>query len=182
MFILDAILGTPPAPPPPNIPPLEDASRHLTNHSPSLRETLAAHRADPSCSACHNRLDPPGLAFENFNALGLWRDRERDGPIDAAGTLITGESFNGVRELKQMLVQNHAVDFYRTLTEKLMTYALGRGLEYYDVETVDQIVDRLMQANGRPSALVMGIVESAPFQRTRATGPAESRADTHSSP
>jgi hypothetical protein len=166
-FILDNILGTPAPPPPPNIPPLEDATKHMTNHAPSLRETLAAHRADPLCSSCHNRMDPPGLALENFNAMGMWREREFQQPIEAAGRLITGETFTNVTELKHILAANHAVDFYRMLTQKMLTYALGRGLEYYDVETVDQIVERIVQANGRPSALVQGIVESAAFQKTR---------------
>ncbi len=167
VYILDNILGMPPAPPPPNLPPLEEAAKGLTNRNPSLRETLAAHRASPLCSSCHNRMDPLGLALENFNAMGMWRDTEHAQPIDASGQLITGESFTNVNEFKQILVQNHAKDFYRTLTEKLLTYALGRGLDYHDVETVDQIVARLEAAQGRPSALLAGIIESAPFQRTR---------------
>jgi hypothetical protein len=112
-------------------------------------------------------MDPLGLAFEHFNALGLWRDTEFGQPIDASGRLITGESFASVRELKEILVKNHARDFYRTLTEKMLTYALGRGLEDFDTETVDQIVDRIEKSNGRPSALLTGIVESAPFQKCR---------------
>jgi len=167
LFILENILGTPPPPPPPDIPPLEDAAKTLGGRAPSLRETLAAHRADALCSSCHNRMDPLGLAFEHFNALGLWRDTEHGQAIDASGKLITGEEFAGVRELKRILVQNHARDFYRTLTEKMLTYALGRGLEDYDTETVDQIVARIEKSNGRPSALLAGIVESAPFQRCR---------------
>jgi len=175
LFILDNILGTPPPPPPPNVPPLEDAAKNLTNHVPSLRETLAVHRENPLCSSCHNRMDPLGLALENFNALGLWRDQEFAQPIDATGKLITGEEFKNVGDLKRILVQNHSRDFYRTLTEKMLTYALGRGLDYYDVETVDQIVARLEQAGGRPSALLTGIVESAPFQKTQ--NPAKPTAD-----
>ena len=93
LFILDNILGTPPAPPPPDIPPLEDAARRSGNKKPTLRETLALHRQNPTCSSCHNRMDPLGLAFENFNALGRWRDKERGQPIDASGKLITGETF-----------------------------------------------------------------------------------------
>jgi hypothetical protein len=173
VFILDSILGTPPPPPPPNIPPLEDATKNLTNHAPSLRETLAAHREDALCSSCHNRMDPLGLALENFNAMGMWRDSEFKQPIDSTGKLITGEEFADVRELKSILVKNHYKDFYRTITEKLLTYALGRGLEYYDVETVDQIVERVEKSGGKPSALLAGIVESAPFQKTRGTGAAQ---------
>jgi len=167
VFILDSILGTPPPPPPPNIPPLEDAAKGLTNRAPTLRETLAAHRANALCASCHNRMDPLGLALENFNALGMWRDTEFGQPIDAAGQLITGETFASVKELKRVVAKSHYKDFYRTLTERLLIYALGRGLEYYDVETVDQIVERLEKSDGRPSALLAGIVESAPFQKTR---------------
>src|SRR5207249_9169175 len=119
------------------------------------------------CSSCHNRMDPLGLALENFNALGMWREKERGQPIDATGKLITGESFHDILEVKRVLTTEHRQDFYRCLTEKLLTYALGRGLEYYDVETVDQIVDRLGREDGRFSALLMGVVESAPFQKRR---------------
>jgi hypothetical protein len=167
LFILDNILGTPPAPPPPDIPPLEDAIKGVKDRPPTLRETLAVHRESPLCSSCHNRMDPLGLAFENFNAMGMWRDQELGEPIDAAGHLITGEEFTGVKELKRLLAEKYSRSFYRTVTEKMLTYALGRGLEYYDVQTVDQIVDQLEKSGGHPSALLTGIVESAPFQRTR---------------
>jgi hypothetical protein len=112
-------------------------------------------------------MDPLGLALENFNAMGMWRDREFEQPIDPSGQLVTGEKFSNIQELKRILAQKHAGDFYRTLTQKLLTYALGRGLDYYDVETVDQIVARLEASGGKPSALLEGIVDSAPFQKTR---------------
>ncbi len=173
LYVLENILGTPPPPPPPDIPPLEDATKNVTDRAPSLRETLAAHRADPLCNSCHNRMDPLGLALENFNAMGMWRDTEFTAPIDPTGKLITGESFNDIRELKRVLVKNHYKDFYHTVTEKLLIYALGRGLDYYDVETCDQIVTRVEAANGRLSALIAGVVESAPFQKTRMAEPIE---------
>jgi hypothetical protein len=191
LFILDNLLGTPPPPPPPDIPPLEDAAKAVKERTPTLRETLALHREQPLCSSCHNRMDPLGLAFENFNAMGMWRDQERGQPIDAAGTLLTGESFTNVTQLKRILATGHALEFYRTLTGKLLTYALGRGLEYYDVAAVDAIVERLAAANGRPSALLAGIIDSAPFQRSRAASAAENsqssdsrtqRADARPSP
>jgi hypothetical protein len=97
----------------------------------------------------------------------MWRDKERNQSIDTAGKLITGESFANVRELKHILATGHRLDFYRCLTEKLLTYAIGRGTEYYDVETIDQIVARLERENGHFSALLLGIVESAPFQKMR---------------
>jgi hypothetical protein len=167
LFILDNVLGNPSPPPPPNIPPLEDAEKEIKDHDPTLREVLATHRTKPLCASCHSRLDPPGLALENFNAMGMWREKERGQPVDSAGQLITGESFNNIRELKHILATDRHLDFYRTLTEKLLTYALGRGLEYYDVETVDRIVDRLEKGDGRFSELLMGVVESSPFQKRR---------------
>jgi len=167
LFILDNLLGTPPPPPPADIPQLEESEKGFKDRQPTLREVLAIHREKPLCSSCHNRMDPLGLALENFNALGMWREMERGQPIDAAGKLITGEPFQGVREVKRILTNERRKDFYRCLTEKLLTYALGRGLEYYDVESVDQIVERLETENGRFSALLMGLIESAPFQKRR---------------
>ncbi len=166
VFVLNNIMGTPPPPPPPNVPALE-ASEKTQKHDATLRDLLAVHRNEPLCAGCHARMDPIGLAMENFNALGIWRDTERNQNIDAAGKLVTGESFAGVRELKHILATNHRDDFYRCLTEKMLTYALGRGLECYDVETVDRIVQSLDEHDGRFSTLLMGIIESAPFQKQR---------------
>jgi Protein of unknown function (DUF1592)/Protein of unknown function (DUF1588)/Protein of unknown function (DUF1587)/Protein of unknown function (DUF1585)/Protein of unknown function (DUF1595) len=166
-FILDNILGTPTPPPPPDIPALEDAKKDLKDREPTVREMMVLHRAKPLCSSCHSRMDPLGLALENFNALGMWRDKERAQPIDASGKLITGEAFHDVRDLKRILKERHRLDFYRCVTEKLLTYALGRGLDYNDVETVDRIVERLDRDGGRFSALLMGVIESAPFQKRR---------------
>jgi hypothetical protein len=167
LFILDNIVGTPTPPPPADIPQLEESEKAFKDHEPSTREILEVHRSKALCSSCHSRMDPLGLGFENFNALGMWRERERNQPIDAAGKLATGETFTSVRELKQILRGPRKTDFYRCLTEKMLTYALGRGLEYYDVETVDRIVDRLEAEDGRFSALLTGVIESAPFQQRR---------------
>ena len=178
LFVLNNILGTPPAPPPPNIPALEAAEKDIKDHEPLLRESLEMHRNSPLCSSCHSRMDPIGLAFENFNALGMWREKERNQAIETGGKLITGETFNSVHELKHLLANERRQDFYRCLTEKMLTYALGRGTEYYDVETTDQIVQRLNQENGRFSALLMGIIESAPFQKQRNQATAAAAAET----
>ena len=167
LFILENILGTPPPPPPPDVPTLEESANKL-GKSPTLREQLELHRAEPLCHSCHNRLDPLGLALENFNALGMFRANRPDRTIDTSGTLLTGESFQTIQELKRILATERRLDFYRCLTEKLLTYALGRGLEDYDVETVDFLVDRLEQAGGRPSVLISGLIESVPFQKRRA--------------
>jgi hypothetical protein len=179
LFILENFLGTPTPPPPPNIPALEAAEKDIADHEPTLREALKQHRDKPLCASCHSRMDPIGLAFENFNAMGIWREKERNQTIDAGGTLITGESFQSVRELKHILATEHRADFYRCLTEKFLTYALGRGTEYYDVETIDQIVQRLDREDGRFSALLNGVIESAPFQkmRLRATATATASVD-----
>jgi hypothetical protein len=169
-FILDNILGTPTPPAPGDVPLLEDAKKAIKDRQPTGRELLAAHRSTKSlCYSCHSRMDPLGLSLENFNALGMWRDKERTQPIDASGQLITGESFHDIRELKRILKEKHKLDFCRCLTEKLLTYALGRGLDYLDVETVDSIVERMDRDGGRFSALLLGVIESAPFQKRRGT-------------
>jgi hypothetical protein len=171
-FILDNILGTPTPPPLPDVPALEDAKKELKGKEPTGRQLLAVHRAKPQCSSCHSRMDPLGLALENFNALGMWRDKERGQPIDSSGVLKSGESFQDLRELKRVLKVKHRSDFYRCLTAKLLTYALGRGLDYNDVETVDRIVERLERDGGRFSALITGVIESAPFQKRRSVSAA----------
>jgi hypothetical protein len=165
LFILDNILGMPPPPAPPNIPPLEKAESELAGRTPRLRETLELHRKKPACSSCHNRMDPLGLALENFDALGRWRDQDRGNAVDPTGKLITGEPFSNVQELKGILAKEHSRDFFRCLSEKMLTYALGRGLTYLDVETVDTLVNRLERENGRAGALISGVLESPQFQR-----------------
>src|SRR5438270_12914673 len=177
LFILDNLLGTPPPPPPPNIPPLEDAAKQFAGRTPSLRETLEVHRSRALCSSCHDRMDPLGLALENFNALGIFRESRPDRPIDASGQLLSGESFANIRELKRILANERRRDFYRCLTEKLLTYALGRGLDYYDAHSVDAIVERIEKENGSPQALLLGVLESAPFQKCRAQVIAAGAAD-----
>jgi hypothetical protein len=167
LFILDNILGTPPPPPPASVPPLEAAAAGITDHTPTVRELQEQHRRDPLCHSCHARMDPLGLALENFDLLGAWRDTEHGQPIDASGVLMTGEEFGGIQELKNILKGQHRLDFYRCLTEKLLTYALGRGLEYYDEHTVDQIVEQTDREHGKFSALLTGIIQSAPFERQR---------------
>jgi hypothetical protein len=167
LFILDNILATPVPPPPPDVPNLEDAEVKTEGREPSLRELLQVHRDKPLCSSCHERMDPLGLALENFNALGMWREEELQQAIDPTGKLISGEKFSDIRELKEILVQNHRDQFYHCLTEKLLTYALGRGVEYYDLVTIDQLVEKLKKEDGKLLSLVHGIIESAPFQKRR---------------
>jgi len=179
-YILDNILGTPAPPAPPSVPDLEESRKEFKDREPTVRELMEIHRRKPLCSSCHSRMDPLGMALENFNALGIWREKEGDQPIDASGKLITGEAFTDIRDLKVTLKEKHRLDFYRCLTEKLLTYALGRGLEYYDTQTLDQIVDRLDKDEGRCSNLLLGIIESAPFQKQREPGRVTSAAPAKS--
>jgi hypothetical protein len=168
LFILDNILGSPPPPPPPNIPALDDFSRGR-GFEGTLRQNLMRHRADAKCASCHNRMDPLGLAFENFNAMGKWRDAERGTDVDAGGKLLSGESFNGARELKHILVANHREAFYRCFIEKMLIYALGRGLSYTDETTVDLLIEKLNKEGGKSSTVLQGIVESDAFLRRRSS-------------
>ena len=178
VFILDNILGTPPPPAPPDIPDLEEARKEFKDREPKLSEMLAAHRGNKLCHSCHSRMDPLGLALENFNALGGWRDTDARQPIEPAGELITGERFADVRELKRVIARERAADVYRCFTEKLFTYALGRGVEHFDSHTIEEITRRLLEDGGRLSIALLGVIESPAFQRRRVApeGAALSRA------
>jgi len=165
LYVLDQILGTPPPPPPPEIAPLEQAMAQL-GENPSLREQLAAHLTDMNCAVCHSRMDPLGLAMENFDAVGRWRDADESGPIDASGTLPDGRSFAGPTELKQILLARDDL-FIGNLTRKLLTYALGRGLESFDRPTVASITARTRDNGDRFSAIIEGIVLSDAFRTCR---------------
>lgn len=167
VYMLENLLGTPAPPPPPDIPTLEVVEKEFGDREPTMRELVEFHRRQPMCQSCHARFDPIGMALENFNAMGMWRDTENDQPIDATGQLITGETFSNILELKRILKENHQPEVYRCFTEKVLIYAIGRGLDYYDEHTIDQIVEKLEQEDGRFSVLITGIVESAPFQRQR---------------
>ncbi|MFK7770054.1 MAG: DUF1592 domain-containing protein [Mariniblastus sp.] len=165
LFVLENLLGTPTSAPPPDIPALEDITEDEEKKL-SLRESLELHRKDPNCSSCHNRMDPLGLALENFNAMGKFRTEELGQSINSKGVLITGESFDNIGELKKILATNRKTDFYRCVTEKMLTYALGRSVEHEDIPVVDEIVDKLESKQGRATELIYGIVKSAAFQRT----------------
>ena len=166
LFILDNFLGTPPPPPPANVASLEASEKKQDGSTMSLRDALAMHREKPLCASCHNRMDPLGLALENFNAMGAWRDTDQGLPIEGlGGKLITGESFASVRELKKLLVTERRFDYYRCITEKLLTYAIGRGPQPGDVLTVDAITEKLDQSNGKFSTLLTSIIESPAFQQ-----------------
>lgn len=164
-WVLENILGAPTAPPPPNVPALEDTITKSGDKKLTQRQALAMHRENPLCASCHARMDPLGLALENFNAFGRFRTVEHGEPVDPAGEMVTGEVFNEVRELKKALVTKHKMEFYRNLTSKLLTYALGRGMEYYDIAAIDEVADRMNRNEGRFSALLLGVLESKPFHQ-----------------
>jgi mono/diheme cytochrome c family protein len=166
LFVLDNLLGTPAPPAPPGVPELEDAATP-GNAKPTMREMMEIHRKKPDCRGCHARMDPIGLGLENFNALGQFRTQEHGKPIDTSGKLLTGETFTDVAGLKEILAGKRKQDFYRCLSEKLLTYAIGRGVEYYDSTTINLLTDRLEKNQGKLRELIQGIVESAPFQKRR---------------
>ena len=165
-WVLETLLGAPP--PPPNIPELKvDRKDALTG---TLRQKMEQHRANPMCASCHTRMDAIGFEFENYDAVGAWRSKDGDFPIDVSGELGGGVRFNGPAELRELLLKDNRTEFLRCMTEKMMTYALGRGVEPYDRCAVQQVLDQLPQNGYRFSAVVNAIVRSAPFQMQRGEG------------
>ncbi|MDX1982755.1 MAG: DUF1592 domain-containing protein [Bryobacteraceae bacterium] len=162
-WILENLLNAPPPAPPPAVPSLDES--HL-GESASLRQQMEAHRTNPACASCHSTMDPLGFGLENLNAIGAWRDMDGKFPVDAAGSLPGGRAFKGPAELKELLKQQRDA-FARGVTEKLLTYALGRGLERFDRPVVNTIAARLPESDYRFSALVLEIVNSLPFQQRR---------------
>jgi mono/diheme cytochrome c family protein len=167
-WVMETLLGTPPPPPPPNAPPLQIDPEHPLKGT--LRQRMEQHRANPACASCHEGMDAIGFGLENYDAVGGWRTSETGVTIDPSGKLSTGDAFQGPVDLKQILTSQRRADFLRCLTEKMLTYALGRGIEYYDRCAVERIQARLERENYRFSSLVRGIVESVPFQRRRGEG------------
>jgi hypothetical protein len=163
-YILENFLGAPPPEPPPNVPTLEEESED--GRALSMREAMERHRANPTCASCHATMDPIGFALENFDAVGAFRQQFENQPIDASGSLPDGGEFDGPAGLRDVLLDRSDL-FVGTLTQKMMTYALGRGLEYYDMPTVRQIVREAADNDYRWSSIVLGIVRSAPFQMRR---------------
>jgi hypothetical protein len=160
-FLLDNIVGAPPPPPPANVPPLPESGQGRA--ATSMRERMGEHRKNAICASCHMRMDPLGFAFENFDGIGKWRTREANTPIDAAGVLPDGTKFEGPAEFRNALVTQQQ-EFVRTFAEKLLTYALGRGVEYSDAPAVRKIVRDAAPTEYRWSSLILGIVRSTPFQ------------------
>ena len=167
-FVLENILGTPPPPAPPNVPDLNDPKRPELKGT--LREKMEMHRKDALCAGCHARMDDIGFALEHFNGIGEWRDNDSGAAIETAGQLVSGEKFGNATELRDVLMKQKRGEFLHCVSEKMLTYALGRGLEYYDRPTVEKIANNADKAGAKFSALVIEIVKSAPFQLRRGEG------------
>jgi hypothetical protein len=165
-WILENLLNSPPPPPAPDVPTLE----RQTELKGTLRERMEQHRADPNCATCHKVMDPLGFALENYDASGRWREEDEGLPIVAKAELPSGESFGNAVELQNILAQSQREAFLRCMIEKMLTYALGRGVEYYDQCSIDAIYDQAVAEDGRVSAIVLGVVNSEPFQKRRGEG------------
>jgi hypothetical protein len=161
-WIMESVLGTPPPPPPADVPALVETNKN-TGKAFTMREAMEQHRANPACASCHARMDPLGFAFENFDAIGRWRTVSASAPIDASGTLPDGTRFDGAAGLRDALLR-HPGQFAGTLAERLLTYALGRGVEFHDAPAVRAIAREAAGSDYRFASLVVGVVKSMPFQ------------------
>jgi len=164
-WFLQTFLGVSPPDPPPNVPAIKEQPVDSTGNAriPTMRQTMEAHRANPVCASCHKIFEPIGLALENFDAVGAWRTEDGNSPIDASGVLVDGSKVDGVASLRDSLV-HRSDQFERVVTEKLLTYALGRGVEYQDMPLVRSIVRDSAGSDYKFSSIVLGIVKSPPFQ------------------
>lgn len=165
-WILENILGTPPPDPPPGVDEL-DANKELKGN---LRQRLEQHREDPNCASCHALMDPLGFVYENFDGVGRWRDQDEGSPINTAGELVSGESFQNHEEFQKILTESKLDDFLRCSSEMMMTYAMGRGIEFYDKPAVESVVKSLKTNNLKFSSMILGVVQSIPFQYRRGDG------------
>lgn len=164
-WVLMNILGIVPPDPPPNVPPLKERNSGEASAAiqMSMRQRMDEHRTNAACASCHKMFDPIGFALEAFDAVGRYRTAEFGRPLDLSGQFVDGTQFSGPAELRQVLLR-YSPQFVRVVTEKLLTYALGRRIDYYDMPTIRAIVHKAEPDNNRFSALVLGIVQSAPFQ------------------
>ena len=164
-WILDNVLGVPPPPPPASVPALEQTK---VRKNATIRERLSQHRANPTCAGCHKLMDPIGFALENYDAVGRYRTVDSGEPIDASGTLFDGTPFRGVADLEKAILA-HPELFVTTLSEKLLTFATGRGVDYYDAPAIRKIVREAAADDYRFSSIIMGIVNSTPFRNRKAS-------------
>jgi hypothetical protein len=167
-WVLENILGSPPPPPPPNVPDLSEGKEAALTGS--LRQRMEQHRANAICASCHARMDPIGFGFENFDAIGLYRELDGKFPVDASGKLTSGETFSGPDDLKKILAGPRKNEFLRCLADKMLTFALGRGTEYYDKCAIDKIMAGMEKDNYRIQTLISEVIKSVPFQKRRGEG------------
>ena len=165
-YILENLLNTPPPPAPPNVPALPEKRKHGKD-SLTLRQELEAHRKDPACASCHALMDPIGFGLENFDGVGRWRTEDRGKPLDVADKLVTGQKFATFEEMRDIFINEFTDEFHRAVAVKMLTYALGRGVEYYDRPAIDEIVLKAGKDDGRFLAWITAIAESVPFQYRR---------------
>ena len=166
-WVMEVLLGSPPPPPPPNVPLLEETSGVADARLLSVRERMEQHRSNPQCTSCHRVIDPLGLALENFDVTGQWRIKDNGVTIDASGTLYDGSSINGPVGLRQALLKRQGV-VLTSFTESLMTYALGRRIEFYDMPTIRSIVRDAAKNGNKMSSFILGVINSSAFQMSRA--------------
>ena len=170
LWVLENLLGSPPPPPPPEVPGLPDADHPDEGRIRSMRERMEVHRTSPVCASCHVLMDPLGFSLENFDGIGAWRVTEEGTPIDASSTLPDGSAFEGAGGLRGVLLKAEE-RFVETVTEKLLTYALGRGVEYYDAPAIRQIARDAAASDYRWTSMILGVAESTPFQMRRSREP-----------
>jgi hypothetical protein len=166
-WILEVLFGAPPPPPPPNVPLLDDTKAVIGGKNLSTRERMEEHRKNPACTSCHKVIDPLGLTLENFDATGVWRIKDNEVPVDALGDLYDGTKMNGPAGLREGMLK-HSDIFLETFTENMMTYALGRRVEYTDMPAIRAILRDAAKSNNRMSSFILGVVESGAFRMAKA--------------
>lgn len=164
-WLLENILGITAPPPPPNVPALEEGEKVEANAS--VRQRLEAHRSKPGCAGCHSLIDPMGFGLEHFNAIGKWRDNDGPVPVDSTGVLTTGQKFSSASELANILLTDRKDTYLRNIVKKMLTYALGRGMEPYDRPAIDTILARMAKDGNTFQSMILAITDSVPFQKRR---------------
>jgi hypothetical protein len=175
-WVMEVMLGSPPPPPPPNVPLLDDTKAIAGGKMLTTRERMEEHRKNPACTSCHRVIDPLGLALENFDATGAWRIKDNEVPVDSNGDLYDGTKMEGPRGLQQALLK-HSDVFLLSFTENLMTYALGRRVEYFDMPAIRAIVRDAAKNNNRMSSFILGVANSAAFRMAKPVEPKQLATD-----
>src|SRR5205814_6185955 len=175
-WVMEVLLGTPPPPPPPNVPLLDDTKAINGGKMLTTRERMEEHRKNPACTSCHRVIDPLGLALENFDATGAWRIKDNEVPVDSVGDLYDGTKMDGPRGLQQALLK-HADVFLLSFTENLMTYALGRRVEYADMPAIRAIIRHAAKNDNKLSSFVLGVANSSAFRMAKAAEPRQLTTD-----